>query len=126
MEPRRAKVHDRTLPSASLPTCDLHKDSSSWLGCLSRNATSNHRLLQTAAKAASRFEDSGLDVIPWQVLAKSHPESSQSSLLGQLEKAFQQEFGHDSHGETPDDRSCPDAYLMRTPFKARSQEVPCS
>lgn len=59
-----------------------------------QNATASHHLLQTAAK----------------VFAKSH--APESGLVDQLEAAFQHEFGHKE-----DDSGCPDAYLMRKPFK---------
>eukprot|EP00439_Symbiodinium_sp_Y106_P020407 s1805_g2.t1 len=59
-----------------------------------QNATASHHLLQTAAK----------------VFATSH--APESGLVDQLEAAFQHEFGHKE-----DDSGCPDAYLMRKPFK---------
>ena len=46
-----------------------------------------------------------------QVFATSH--APESGLVDQLEAAFQHEFGHKE-----DDSGCPDAYLMRKPFKA--------
>ena len=93
-----------------------------------RNATASHHLLQTAAKASTFeiiasevpsnsvfcFINSGRSA---KVFAKSH--APESGLVDQLEAAFQHEFGHKE-----DDSGCPDAYLMRKPFKAFGCTVP--
>mmetsp|Transcript_666 Transcript_666/g.1777 ORF Transcript_666/g.1777 Transcript_666/m.1777 type:complete len:435 (-) Transcript_666:87-1391(-) len=60
------------------------------------NVTHSHHLLQTAAKVYAGSPD------------------PKSGLVDQLEEALQQEFGDSSQ---PDDEGCPDAYLMRRPFK---------
>ena len=41
-------------------------------------------------------------------------QAPESGLVDQLEEAFERELGHDLR----DDSTCPDAYLMRKPFKA--------
>ena len=115
----RVKEPDRALPSLKYMFHTVAAGAGRLMAPQSRNVTRSHHLLQTAAQARlhEATQKCSLFYIG-QVLQRS--DVPESGLVDQLEEAFEQEFGHDSLTETPDDSSCPDAYLMRRPFKAGS------